>query len=184
MSEERIHYVNGRPLKEGQIHSIELKGIVIEQERLHARIKKIHNLKGSRLNNMKTAFRVELGELANEVRFFKDWSNKGPSDRKTILMEYIDGFTFLIEIAIEKDYQDEMKRVPIAYGDYKNIKNDDLNAIFEVLFTNKFEKYFDFIRALQLYLGLGHILGFDKNEILLGYHEKNKINHERQDSGY
>ncbi len=35
---------------------------------------------------------VELGELANETRCFKYWSNKKPSDREDILEEYADCF--------------------------------------------------------------------------------------------
>ena len=44
------------------------------------------------------ALLVEVGELANETRCFKYWSEKGPNDRQDILEDYVDGIHFLISI--------------------------------------------------------------------------------------
>ena len=53
---------------------------------------------------------VELGELANETRCFKFWSNKGPSEKEVILEEYIDClfillyFCNILSISLEEEF--------------------------------------------------------------------------------
>ena len=53
---------------------------------------------------------VELGELANETRCFKFWSNKGPSEKDVILEEYIDClfmllyFCNILNVSLEEEF--------------------------------------------------------------------------------
>ena len=47
------------------------------------------------------ALLVEIGELANETRCFKYWSNKPASEREVILEEYVDGLHFILSIGID-----------------------------------------------------------------------------------
>ena len=51
-----------------------------------------------RLGKKILALLVEIGELANETRCFKFWSNKGPSDKNVILEEAADVLHFLLSI--------------------------------------------------------------------------------------
>lgn len=44
------------------------------------------------------ALSVEVSELANEIRSFKHWSNKGASERGIILGEYVDVLHFFLSI--------------------------------------------------------------------------------------
>ena len=46
------------------------------------------------------ALLVEIGELANETRCFKYWSNKPASEREVILEEY-GGLHFILSIGID-----------------------------------------------------------------------------------
>src|SRR5690625_2367570 len=48
--------------------------------------------------NKIVALLVEIGEMANETRCFKYWSNKEPSKKKVILEEYVDCMHFLLGI--------------------------------------------------------------------------------------
>ncbi len=57
------------------------------QKVLDTRIIEEHGLEGQNLfYNMILALQVEIGELANETRCFKHWSNKGSSEKEVILM--------------------------------------------------------------------------------------------------
>jgi dimeric dUTPase (all-alpha-NTP-PPase superfamily) len=47
-----------------------------------------------------------MGELANEVRCFKFWSYKLPSEEKVILEEYVDGIHFITSLAIANEVKD------------------------------------------------------------------------------
>ena len=124
---------------------------------------------------------VELGELANETRCFKFWSEKPPSARARILDEYVDGLHFVLSLGLMINCED---RVEASYSD-----NDvDLTK----LFINVYQVIADFQSAHQSnyqllmshYLALGYGLGFTNEEIEAGYVLKNDVNHQRQEAGY
>lgn len=156
----------------------------------------------NRLAKKILALQVELGECANEWRGFKFWSNDqeprksklvhvfekgthGPtSEYKNLLLEeYVDCLHFILSIGLELGY----KRVLPS----KNPPETDVVDIFNLLF-----EHISFLRdkkcqVIQFYsmvfkefLTLGEKLGFARNEIEAAYLEKNKINHERQATGY
>ncbi|MCT8138628.1 dUTP diphosphatase [Anaerobacillus sp. CMMVII] len=67
-----------------------------KQKELDDRIVKEHNLEGQYLLSDKIlALLVELGELANETRCFKFWSDKPPSAPDIVIEEFVDGIHFL-----------------------------------------------------------------------------------------
>ncbi|HZK57585.1 MAG TPA: dUTP diphosphatase [Clostridia bacterium] len=152
------------------------------QKKLDNRICMEHGLKGVDLIPSKIlALQVELGELANETRCFKFWSNKESSPRETILEEYVDCLHFILSIGLE-----------IGLTDIDSVKIDNTDNL-----TEQFQKVFveivTFLHELTLdnyqrlfnhFLLLGNKLGFTEDEIDSAYLEKNKINHQRQDEGY
>ncbi|HOH68301.1 MAG TPA: dUTP diphosphatase, partial [Bacilli bacterium] len=71
---------------------IELKELYRLQGELDARIASNHKTSYEKTTDDRLmALIVEIGELANETRCFKYWSNKGPSPREVLLDEYADG---------------------------------------------------------------------------------------------
>lgn len=153
------------------------------QKKLDQRIANQHHLEGVSFSNEKIlALLVELGELANETRCFKFWSLKGPSEASVILEEYVDGLHFILSIGLDYDYQDvelapksngEMSltnRFLSVYSKIDHFKEESTKANYEDLFEN--------------FLMLGYQLGFSSEQIEHAYHEKNVINHERQDQNY
>ena len=82
----------------------------------------------TRLTNTTLAMIVEVAEMANEIRSFKHWSKKAPSDKETILSEYVD--------------------------------------------------------VLHFFLSIANQLGFSEEDIERAYNAKNKVNFERQNTGY
>ncbi|SDX62014.1 dUTP diphosphatase [Salimicrobium album] len=135
------------------------------------------------------ALQVELGELANETRCFKVWSNKPPSEREVIREEYVDGYHFILSLGNDL-YIDAEKMTPmdiefedvtraflkiydLATGLQRNVRNDYGNN----------HKYL-WRKLFFSYLELGRMLGFTEDEIEKGYLAKNEKNHNRQLSGY
>jgi dimeric dUTPase (all-alpha-NTP-PPase superfamily) len=159
---------------------IELQGGLMEH------IKKEHRLPFIPFGDTITAFLVELGELANEIKFFKYWSKKAnPTER--VLEEYIDGLHFALQIFILSD----VKR---AYP-YQSIKNESLEIQFSKLYQelsslalcdwlDDGEVDYKVMDVIYLYHGLGEMLGFTPEEIETEYIKKNIINHNRQLTGY
>lgn len=160
------------------------------QEVLDTRIIKEHGLEGQNLfYNMILALQVEIGELANETRCFKHWSNKGPSEREVILMEYVDGLHFIASLGNGIGFKPEnynlamleLKSRVYASNSLVNQFNNVYEAVSEFRATQDIKLYEE---LLYSFLGLGRKLGFTFEEIEQGYYKKNEVNHQRQDNGY
>lgn len=167
-----------------------IKKLFEMQEVLDERIIKEHGLKGLNLiENKLLALRVEISELANETRCFKHWSKKGPSPKKVILEEYVDGFHFILSLGLDygiKPDTSSISRVRVRFN------GDELITQFNMLYKyisdlsvcSKRDIDLYYRAVLSNFLGLGEMLGFTEEEIEQAYMIKNKVNHQRQDSGY
>ncbi|MDR0739528.1 MAG: dUTP diphosphatase [Mycoplasmataceae bacterium] len=162
---------------------IDLIDILEAQKILDAEIQKKHNVNyKSEFEELKLALFVELGELANEVRCFKFWSLKQPSDRKVILEEYVDGLHFISSLSIAFNVD-----MDFFIPDNISILNKkSLTIVFNKLFSsmetlndaNGVKEWF------KNYLILGYQLNFTFNDIHKAYFEKNQINFQRQQENY
>ncbi len=129
---------------------------------------------------VKIAFLVELSELANELRVFKYWSMKPPSDKKVVLEEYVDCIHFLMSLGILMNFKFENVKLlkedknHIEY--YLDITSTVVNLTVDD--NNRFHKLFN------LFISYGDLLGFDLQVIYEGYIDKNKINYDRLAKGY
>ncbi|MCR6846238.1 dUTP diphosphatase [Bacillus sp. IBL03825] len=160
------------------------------QKVLDTRIIKEHGLEDQNLfYNMILALQVEIGELANETRCFKHWSNKVPSEKEVILMEYVDGLHFIASLGNgigfnPDEYSEEFlehKANVFAVSSLVNQFNNVYEAVSEFRATQDRELYKELLYA---FLGLGKNLGFTFVEIEQGYYKKNEVNHQRQNNGY
>lgn len=177
------------------------------QRQLDEHIEKEHPRKPreDRLAKKVLALQVELGELANEWRGFKYWSNNQeprtalteiPSyagipfftDAKTrnpMLEEYVDCLHFILSIGVE--IEASFKPYPkCKAGDvlnqlrmlYRSINEFDARSK-RVEYRNGYYK-----EMFQDFLNLGEMLGFTWEQIEEAYMQKNEENHKRQASGY
>ncbi|MDC3415723.1 dUTP diphosphatase [Aquibacillus salsiterrae] len=152
------------------------------QKQLDNYIQANHQLVNSDLFDQKVlALLVEIGELANETRVFKFWSNKAPSEMSQILEEYVDGLHFILSLGIEKGFQN----IQVTPQPSNNNLTDMFNEVFEevIVFKQKPSKE-NYSNLFTAYLTLGKSLSFDESSIQQAYFDKNKVNHQRQDTGY
>jgi len=174
------------------------------------------------------ALLTELGELANEWRGFKFWSedqeprdfvpnpddvceacNGNPvfqaGDKITGFCDYCDGVGVHFYNPLLEEYADCLSFI-LSIGN--DMKIDDV--VIESDFTREtltltFIEMFYFVRdlddcirhdedsvvsdhtyvvTLELFLGLGEMLGFTTDQIEQAYFDKNSENHRRQDTNY
>lgn len=153
------------------------------QNDLDAYINRNHQLEGKHLFEEKfLALLVELGELANETRCFKFWSNKPSSKREVVLEEYVDNIHFLLSLGLEKEFA--FSKIHIAENAIQ-----DKTLLFNDVFRKALTFYEqqteeNYLNLVQAYLQLARLLGFSEAEIFTAYLEKNEVNYERQNSGY
>ena len=152
------------------------------QHKLDTYILENHNLQGKNLLEEKLlALLVETGELANETRCFKFWSNKPANDKQVILEEYVDNIHFILSIGLNKGYSFNSGEGAVA--------PDSLTVLFNQVFADVLAFREDpsesrYHKLFADYLVLGQKLGFSEADVQQAYYEKNKINFTRQDEGY
>jgi dimeric dUTPase (all-alpha-NTP-PPase superfamily) len=181
-----------------------------QQAKLDAVIIEKHGLQGQDLLPQKIlSLQVELGELANEQRTWKFWSeDREPrlkKERKQIkeglesfdnhegayewvLEEYVDCLHFILSIGnrlkIKRDYNFYAYVSPLD----KSIDHQFISLISEakefIGLSNDEPTDVKFILYVCRLLGLGKMLGFTWEEIEQAYYVKNEVNHERQANGY
>lgn len=148
------------------------------------------------LSNTLMAFTVELGELANELRFFKLWSNKGPSEKSVIVEEAIDCLHFLLSLS----YQAELNNNDIRWAIWEDVEEtsnpDKLRSVFLTLYEQIGYLTRAEMQGLNWYIAttIGYVwkpfsillgyLGITPDELLEAYEKKMAINYARQEGGY
>lgn len=138
-----------------------------------------------RLDCKYLALYVELGECANEWQGFKFWKvNPYVKDYMDLLEEYVDCFHFILSIGLDEGWKpNEVFAYTPSIPDWNVTKQFD--SLFATLTeVKKHRQFFLYEQLIQLFLGLGELLGFSEKDISNAYYTKNSVNHERQESGY
>ncbi|MEK4025814.1 dUTP diphosphatase [Sporosarcina sp. FSL W7-1283] len=200
------------------------------QRKLDDRIVREKRLEGQDLLPEKIlALQVELGELANEQRSWKFWSEdrelrteapckncdgsavchpfigtehshieevcevcQGSGSENPLLEEYVDCLHFILSIGNEFGFNNRSYTPNDAFVEI--IKDLGIEKLLIGLLSNpiklvsdKYEKEKRQTVYSEIVVGfvtLGEMLGFTWEQVEDAYYDKNKINHERQASGY
>lgn len=159
------------------------------QAELDKHIMENHGLEynDERVSNILLAFGVEVAEVANETRCFKDWSTKGPSDKSVIIEEYADALHFALSLSNYFDVPMDLSSVV----DEKETNNYLASISLQELFIANLSSPWDVFELMEdiegLIIGfilLGMKLGFTEEEIREAYHAKHEVNYKRQEEGY
>ncbi|WP_418302321.1 dUTP diphosphatase [Lysinibacillus fusiformis] len=148
------------------------------------------------------ALQVELGECANEWRGFKKWSkdqkprtevltnnpdktdkNKPWLMRNLLLEEYVDCLHFILSIGLEFVINPTLDWDDIT-TDESDITRKFLDITSRILEVDQCENNDSWEELFEEFYLLGKLLGFTWEQVEEAYYAKNKVNHERQESGY
>ena len=162
--------------------NVNLEELYSLQKDLDIEIAKNHNINYEVTHSKRLlALIVEIGELANETRCFKFWSNKGPSPKEKIMDEYADGMHFLLSLGIPlgaKKYEYELIK-----------SNEELTIQIHKVYKaciNLLDNYNipAYEKAFQIYLNLALSLDMTPEDIVASYKNKLEVNHVRQQTNY
>lgn len=191
-----------------------LNSLAIKQKALNNYIYKTKKVEPSEVyEDQKIALLVELGELANELKFFKYWKEeKEPNmsipctactgsgqlgyddcifckgtgknySHNPALEEYVDVLHFMLTLTIYKYADDEA--LEHFFTTLQPLTYPTLTEQFSALYYEMARNTFTGLDlAWRYFLGLAVMLGFDMDDIENAYHKKNKENYARQDRGY
>jgi len=129
------------------------------------------------------AFMVELGEYANEERSFKYWSHKPPSPIGMQLEEYIDGLHFLLGLGnmIHYDFTTFNGRKTPKTKDHVDMMLFVMKQFFAFQSSPTVGNY---TKLLDSYIQLGVIHGYNHDDVIQVYRQKNAVNYHRQNENY
>lgn len=104
--------------------------------------------------------------------------------RNPLLEEYVDCLHFILSIGLEHTFNEFVEELEI-----ESLKLRDVTQQFTALMRTDWEIYEEwqggyYHEGLELFIGLGEMLGFTWEQVEEAYFKKNQINHERQESGY
>lgn len=174
------------------------------QKELINRIEAEHPLKVNedRFSKKIVALIVEVSECANENRGFKYWSNNQQPNTKSLrqptmmeedkeyynpeLEEYVDGLHMVLELGIDigVNFNNEFKPYhPSKLLDTDNVIQQLLDIFEQIIYVRHYGVSAYHV-LVDMYIGLGELLGYKWEQVEQAYIEKNQINHARQDNGY
>ena len=148
-----------------------IKKMLKTQKELDAALFEKGGLKEYPVEQIKTAYRVELGEALQEWKSFKYWKkNKGIIDVNKLLEELSDCLHFALSLENE-------------------IKNYNYEEVFK--YYDKYDLYEIIDKCFTIYgtvlgdtIALGLKLGFTLDQLEEAYYKKNKINWDRIANNY
>lgn len=139
---------------------------------------------------MKVVIKEPQGQCADVIKY-------------PLLEEYVDCLHFVLSIGNEiiKKYGKDLKELVLndeILIDTSSKKEIDITNQFNMLFLNTtslyistIDEYYDyedsigiFNELFESFIGLGEMLGFTWDQIEQAYFDKNKVNHNRQATGY
>ena len=152
-----------------------IKKMLEAQKKLDAALFQKGGLKEYPIEQIKTAYRVELGEALQEWKSFKYWKkNKGIIDINKLLEEIADCLHFALSL------EGEIKNCnfeKVAEEDFKYYDKFDIYEMIDECFTI-------YSTVLKDTIALGLKLGFTLEQLEKAYYKKNKINWDRIANNY
>lgn len=147
----------------------------------------------------KLSFRDELSELLHVWRGHKYWSENNKPITKAVrnegqmmeedkvyynplLEEFVDALHFALSIGLEREWNKYIDAFVVRTN--KGHSKTEIIDVFNDLYENKLWNAAHYMTLMNDLAYLGAALGFSAIEIYNAYIEKNKINHDRQASGY
>lgn len=179
----------------------DLKPLFDMQHVLDDRIVEEKELDGQNLLQEKIlALQVELAECANEWRGFKFWSENREPRKKAVrnpqmfeedkeyynplLEEYVDCLHFILSIGLEHEIDDGIEGLAIEPIQFSSVVEQFSSLMAEDWYNFEFGSGAYYHSGLELFIGLGEMLGFTWDQIVQAYKEKHAINIQRQNNGY
>lgn len=160
------------------------------QRKFDAKVLEEKGLTNPHVQERVLALLVELGEMSNEWRRFKFWSEDREPRKEKLLEEYVDGVHFVFSVGNALHVNLSQIFTPTGnYGvedDYQSVRNQ-ICALYAMIsqYAVRMElPLYSWEAIISEYLHLGTKLGFTLGEIHEAYMRKHETNHQRLETGY
>ncbi|HFK1537587.1 TPA: dUTP diphosphatase [Bacillus cereus] len=167
---------------------LNIQKIFEAQDKLDRKVVEVHGLEGQNLTGDVTqALYTELGELSNEIGFFKYWKKNKKDDKARQYDEWADCMHFMASLGNKYGHSEATLNVI----DINNIHNEleytnshDYHGLFDIVYKSNLNKLDGYCLSLAALVKIGLKLGMTFGDMEKAYFEKNQVNYDRLASGY
>ncbi|HDR7258789.1 dUTP diphosphatase [Bacillus paranthracis] len=166
---------------------LNMQKIFEAQDKLDRKVVKVHCLQDQNLNGDVTqALYTELGELSNEIGFFKYWKKNKRNDKARKYDEWADCLHFVASLGNKYGHVELILGTSRTYkiAD-KFIENEcSFHKLLSKMYKADYSCIFEYSDALSALLAIGKKMGMSDEDMEKAYFEKNQVNYDRLASGY
>ncbi|WJE51176.1 dUTP diphosphatase [Bacillus cereus] len=164
-----------------------IQSIFEAQEKLDCKVVEVHGLEGKNLTaDVTHALYTELGELSNEVAYFKYWKKNKITSEKNKRDEWADCMHFVTSLG------NKYGHVELIVGSDRHIRlankfmasGSGFHELFGYMYKADYSCIFEYAKALGALIAIGYKLGMNHQDMMRSYFEKNHVNYDRLNSGY
>ncbi|BCC74208.1 hypothetical protein BCJMU51_p2063 (plasmid) [Bacillus cereus] len=166
---------------------LNIQKIFEAQDKLDHKVVEVHGLQGQNLTGDVTqALYTELGELSNEIGFFKYWKKNKKDDKARQYDEWADCMHFMASLGNRYGHSDWITKVDIDNIQCRPYTRTDTSYhdLFENIYRLELNEWDEYTEALMALLAIGIKIGMTFEDMEKAYFEKNQVNYDRLASGY
>lgn len=162
---------------------LNIQKIFEAQDKLDCKVVEVHGLQGLNLTGDVTqAFYTELGELSNEIGFFKYWKKNIKDNKARQYDEWADCLHFIASLGNKYGHSNELTNLPRLL--IKKTAEKTYHYSFDQLYHNDLSNYVEYVQGVSALVSIGLKLGMTCEDMEKAYFEKNQVNYDRLASGY
>lgn len=167
---------------------LNIQKIFEAQDKLDRKVVEVHGLHGQNLTGDVTqALYTELGELSNEIGFFKYWKKNKKDNKARQYDEWADCMHFIASLGNKYGHLEILLNEDIRAAIADDINNAQLlsyHRLFEIVYTADFSVPREYTISLASIVVIGLKLGMTFEDMGKSYFDKNQVNYDRLNSGY
>jgi len=166
---------------------LNIQKIFEAQDKLDRKVVEVHGLEGQNLTGDVTqALYTELGELSNEIGFFKYWKKNKKDNKVRQYDEWADCIHFLASLGNKYGHVEEV--LTLEFHDEKYIlhqaEESSFHHLFDIIYKVELNRLDHYTGALASLLMIGAKIGMTFDDMEKSYFKKNQVNYDRLNSGY
>lgn len=166
---------------------LNIQKIFKAQDKLDRKVVEVHGLEGKNLTgNVTHALFTELGELSNEIGFFKYWKKNKKNDKARQYDEWADCMHFLASLGNKYGHVEEILTLELHDEKYilHQAEESNFHDLFNIIYKVELNRLDHYAGALASLLMIGTKIGMTFEIMEKSYFDKNQVNYDRLASGY
>ncbi|MES5957546.1 dUTP diphosphatase [Bacillus fungorum] len=167
---------------------LNIQKIFEAQDKLDRKVVEVHWLEGQNLTGDVTqALYTELGELSNEIGFFKYWKKNKKDEKARQFDEWADCMHFMASLGNKYGHSELITNaidINNIHNELQFVDSHSYHELFDIIYKSSLNKLGGYCLSLAALVKIGLRMGMTFGDMEKSYFEKNQVNYDRLASGY